>query len=271
MSPENTTGVDTTFAETTAPDTQPPVTEPPATEPPATEPPATEPPATEPPATEPPATQPPVNEPTVPPTYPLPASPAADDAFFADALFIGDSRTQGIQLYGNLKTATYYAYQGLNVVTAMNNNFIVEGGQNLTIVEALKRHPEFKKIYICLGVNEFWMAESTYKNHYETLIDAIKAAASPDAKIYMYAIFPLDDGRVASSSYNNGLNNAKMASFNAIALDIAKSRGLYFVDVSEAFLKSDGTKYIDESESWDGVHLNGTGTIKLCDYIRTHT
>lgn len=202
------------------------------------------------------------------PVYPMPASPAAEDSFFDNALFVGDSRTQGIQLYGNIKNATYYADQGLNVMTAMERTFINEGGQTLTIVDAIKRHPEFKKIYICFGVNEYWMKTDAYKADYSVLIDAIKAAAAPDAKIYVYAVFPLADG-LAQSAY--GLNNEKMAQFNAVSLEIAKERGLYYVDVAEAFQKADGRRYLDDSESWDGIHLNVQGTIKLCNYIRTHT
>lgn len=202
------------------------------------------------------------------PVYPMPERPAVEDSFFDDVLFVGDSRTQGIQLYGNIRNATYYADQGLNVVTAMQRNFINEGGESLNIVDAIKRHPEFKKIYICFGVNEYWMAGSVYKNNYEILIDAIKAAAAPDAKIFIYSVFPLADG-LANSEY--GLNNDKMAEFNAISLEIAREKGLYYIDVSEAFLKPDGRRYLDSNDSSDGIHLNGQGTLRLCEYIRTHT
>ena len=199
--------------------------------------------------------------------YPVSESARVDNDFFADAVFVGDSRTQGIQLYGDIKNTTFYAYQGLNVITAMNNNFITENGQNYTVPQALARHPEFKKIYICLGVNEFWLNTATYKHHYEVLIDAIMQA-NPNAAIYMYAIFPLSKDHSKASS---GLNNEHMTEFNEAALDIAKTRGIYFVNTAEAFLKLDGTLWLDSTESPDGVHLNSSGVKKLTEYLRTHT
>lgn len=277
--PETTVPVTTAKPVTDTPTTIAPVTDAPTTEIPVTnEPTVTTIPAvtTAPPAvtTTPPAvTTGPTETTDKPPfesdpVYPMPASPAVEDSFFDNALFVGDSRTQGIQLYGNIKNATYYADQGLSVMTAMERTFINEGGQSLTIVDAIKRHPEFKKIYICFGVNEYWMKTDAYKADYCVLVDAIKAAAAPDAKIYVYAVFPLADG-LAQSQY--GLNNEKMAQFNAAALEMARERGLYFVDVAEAFQKADGRRYLDDSESWDGIHLNVQGTIKLCNYIKTHT
>ncbi|MBE6670760.1 MAG: hypothetical protein E7593_00990 [Ruminococcaceae bacterium] len=199
--------------------------------------------------------------------YPVSESARVDNDYFADAVFVGDSRTQGIQLYGDIKNTTFYAYQGLNVITAMNNNFITENGQNYTVVQALAKHPEFKKIYICLGVNEYWLNTASYKHHYEVLIDAIMAA-NPNASIYMYAIFPLSKNH---SNSGGGLNNEHMTEFNEAALDIAKTRGIYFVNTAEAFLKLDGTLWLDSTESPDGVHLNSSGVKKLTEYLRTHT
>lgn len=275
-------------ATTAAPVTDPPTTEPPVTEPPVTRPPETQPYVTHPPATDPiitypPATQPPspeTGEQTQPPettpekvgrpivtAYPVAASDRVDDSFFADAVFVGDSRTQGLQLYGDIRNATYYAYQGLNVVTAQNNTFIYEDNQSFTIAQAIARHPELKKIYICLGVNEFWMYEGTYRTNYEILIDSIMAA-NPDAAIYIYAITPLFDGLEQSS---NGLNNEKMERFNQIAKEIAMARGIYYLDAAEPFTKGDGRRYLDRNESGDGIHLNGYGISKITEYFRTHT
>lgn len=203
--------------------------------------------------------------------YPVAYSERVGDEWFSDAVFIGDSRTQGLQLWGDIKTATYYAYQGLNVYTATTNAFINENGQYLTIAQAIARHPEFKKIYVCLGVNEYWMAESSYKSYYTTLIDSIMAA-NPSAAIYIYAVSPLVDGITHSE---NGLNNTKMAKFNQIAKELAISRGIYYIDADAPFTKQDSTgqyrPFLDWSESSDGVHLNSYGLSKLTEYLRTHT
>lgn len=203
--------------------------------------------------------------------YPVAYSDRVGDEWFSDAVFVGDSRTQGLQYWSDIQTATYYGSQGLNVVTANTNTFIYENGQNLTIAQALARHPEFKKIYVCLGVNEFWMAEETYRYNYTVFIDSIMAA-NPTAAIYMYAVAPVVDGLQHSA---NGLNNTKMSRFNQIAKEIAISRGIYYVDADAPFTKIDASgqyrPFLDWSESSDGIHLNGYGLSKLTEYLRTHT
>ncbi len=137
----------------------------------------------------------------------------------------------------------------------------------MTIIQAIGRHKELKKIYICLGVNEYWMAEGTYRANYEVLIDGIMAANS-SAAVYIYAITPLFDGLANSGS---GLNNDKMDRFNQIGKEIAISRGIYYIDAAEPFTKCDGRRYLDYSESDDGIHLNPNGVLKLTEYLRTHT
>ena len=41
--------------------------------------------------------------------------------YFADALFIGDSRTDGLRLYSGIKGADFYCYKGLTVSKASLN------------------------------------------------------------------------------------------------------------------------------------------------------
>ena len=75
------------------------------------------------------------------------------DSYFDDAAFIGDSRTQGLQLYTGLPNATFYATQGLMVDTFFSKKFVKAGGGKITIPDAMKNQT-FKKVYIMLGVNE---------------------------------------------------------------------------------------------------------------------
>ena len=45
--------------------------------------------------------------------------------YFADALFIGDSRTDGLRLYSGIKGADFYCYKGLTVFE-MDDRAVVE-------------------------------------------------------------------------------------------------------------------------------------------------
>ena len=84
----------------------------------------------------------------------------------------------------------------------------------------------------------------------------------------MYSVVPVLDGMQKSEA---GLNNDKMIRFNQIACEIAQAMGVKFVDVSEAFIKEDGYRYLTEDESPDGIHLNYAQINMVCEYLRTHT
>ena len=60
---------------------------------------------------------------TVPETYEFTVS---DKSYFDDALFIGDSRTAGLQKYGTLDNADYFASPGLNLYTIDSTRVEVE-------------------------------------------------------------------------------------------------------------------------------------------------
>jgi len=197
--------------------------------------------------------------------YPIPHSTPVDDSYFNDAVFIGDSRTQALMLYSKLNT-TYYADQGLNVYSAMTKKFITENSEDLTICQALKKHPEFKKIYIALGVNEYWMSVSEYRYYYEQLIEQILESA-PSAKIYIQTIFPLS----ANPTGGQGLNNEKMMMFNAEILKLAQKYELFLVNMWEAFENENGEFVLSPELTWDGVHLNSQGVKIQIAYLKTHT
>lgn len=48
-------------------------------------------------------------------TAPTPVFQTVDDSYFDDALFIGDSRTEGLALYGSLTNADYFSSVGLTI------------------------------------------------------------------------------------------------------------------------------------------------------------
>ena len=49
------------------------------------------------------------------PFGPVPESEAVEDTYFEDAVFLGDSRTEGFRLYSGLKTGTYLCGVGATV------------------------------------------------------------------------------------------------------------------------------------------------------------
>ena len=81
-----------------------------------------------------------------------PASPftTVDASYFDDALFIGDSHTDGFKDYAGLNNADYLCHNGLTVWSAVEK---AEFPGKQTLAQALSgKH--YGKIYLMLGINE---------------------------------------------------------------------------------------------------------------------
>ena len=263
--------------QTEPPVTNPPVTEPPQTEPPVTNPPVTEPPQTEPPVTNPPATEPPQTEPpiTKPPAAAAPDSfhpvrvpecETVDDSFFADAVFIGDSRTVGLSLWSGLKS-NYYSEVGLNVSSVQKRAYVPSGDSKLTLAEALAQS-RFTKVYLSFGINEIgWSSTKAFISTYTNLVNLVKEKL-PDADIYVQAILPMSKKTAESDTYSPMGGNDKIAEYNEALLDLCESEGLYFVDLCEVFADENGD--LNATDSGDGIHLGSKSYHTWADYLRTH-
>ena len=55
------------------------------------------------------------------------------DTYFDDAVFIGDSRTEGFMIYENVD-AKFYTHKGLMVDTIFTNPVITEDSEKITII-----------------------------------------------------------------------------------------------------------------------------------------
>ena len=81
---------------------------------------------------------------------PVPQSAPVDDSYFSDAVFMGDSRTEGFALFSGLDTMTTYASRGLNVSTVFTDATIDLNGTMVTAIDAL-RNTSFSKLYRMFG------------------------------------------------------------------------------------------------------------------------
>lgn len=195
---------------------------------------------------------------------PVPESDAVEDAWFADAAFIGDSRTEGLVLYTTLKPGGTFAYRGLNVQSARTDRVIKVDGGKYTAVEALKRGA-FAKVYLSLGVNELgWYNNERYYQNYADLIDLVRAA-QPDAEIYLQTLIPVTAEKSAASY----INNPTILVYNDLIKTLAEEKQAYLVDVWAAFADKDGA--LPAEGSVDGVHLTKAYYARWLDYLKTHT
>ena len=195
---------------------------------------------------------------------PVPASGKAPRSYFDDALFIGDSRSEGFKLYSELDNATYFVYKGLSVET-VNTKAVITApdGTQQTVMNALKQK-QFGKVYIMLGINELgWTNTSAFIEKYGVLIDAVKQN-NPNAVVYVQSILPVSDVKAGDPIYNN--NNINK--FNSLIKSMVQAKGVYYVNSAESVTK-DGM--LIHEASTDGVHLNKKYCIVWRDYLMTHT
>ena len=108
--------------------------------------------------------------------------------YFDDALFIGDSRTISLEIYGDWKNATYYTKQGISVWEILEEDVAkLDDGTTTTLEVALKQK-EFKKIFIMLGVNELATGTSeSFLEQYKKVVDTVREL-QPEAVIFIQSI-----------------------------------------------------------------------------------
>lgn len=187
------------------------------------------------------------------------------DSYFDDAAFIGNSRTQGLQLYTGLPNATFYATQGLMVDTFFSKKFVKAGGGKITIPDAMKNQT-FKKVYIMLGVNELgWVYEKVFIQKYGEVVDKVKEL-QPDAKVYVQSILPVTK---AKSDGDAIYNNTKISRYNELIEQMCREKGVTYLHVADAVGLDNGA--LPAGSATDGVHLNREYCYKWLDYLKTHT
>nr|WP_122012747.1 GDSL-type esterase/lipase family protein [Maliibacterium massiliense] len=192
--------------------------------------------------------------------------PSVDASDFGDAVFIGDSRSEGLSFYGLLPAENVYAHKGLMAETAATKPFIqtAAGAAPISIHTALQKRV-FGRVYIMLGINELgWVYPEMFIQKYAALIDDIQAL-QPGAKIYVQAILPVSAKKSASSDI---YNNARIAQYNQLLLQMAQQKGVTFLPVGEAVADAGGA--LPDDASPDGIHFTKPYYRKWLAYLASH-
>ncbi|MBR0171850.1 MAG: hypothetical protein IJQ21_03560 [Lachnospiraceae bacterium] len=237
----------------------------PPEEAPAEEAPTEEVPAEEPPAEEPVAEQVPPEE-SLPEERPVPEDAAADslttdipdpatgapadDAYYADALFIGDSRTVGLSQYvpGLDQYATFYSAVSLSVFNAMSAPIANVDGVMVSVDQALQVK-QFNKIYIMVGINEIGYARDAWLAAYFDVIARIREL-QPAATIYIQSIMHVSSAKEAAQPV---FNNPEINARNEGLRTLANGDDIIYMDIN--YLLDDVNGALNAELTFDGVHL----------------
>lgn len=196
----------------------------------------------------------------------VPTVTAVDDSYFDDALFIGDSRIEGLCEYGGLDNATYYYKTGLNVFKLFEKGVVpVEGSKQKALLEdGLKEH-SYGKIYIMIGLNEMGIGDlETFTAAYADAIARIEEY-QPDAIIYIQSIMKVTGKK---SKRDKTFKNERIDERNAAISALADGERVFYIDVNEPFVDENGD--LTAGLSGDGVHLYSKYYPLWTDYLRNN-
>lgn len=190
------------------------------------------------------------------------ASKEAEEDYYKDTVFIGDSRTQGLQINAGLTSPDFFAGRGLNVKNARTEKVVKNAaGKAVTVIDALK-DKQYKKVYICFGINELgWPYTNIFADEYQKTIDAIKKI-QPNAEVVVQGILPVTEKKSKSDKIFNMKNVKK---FNKVIKKMAEDNGETYVDNSPAVANDKG--YLPGDVTPDGIHMNREYCKRILAYI----
>lgn len=215
----------------------------------------------------------------------LPEGPRAEDAYFNDALFVGDSVTLKLERYVRkqrqgdepklLGKAKFFCAGSLgsgNLQDKIDDDSIHPSykGKKMLLEDAVVS-AKAKRVYIMLGMNDLaiYGVDGSVDNMM-TLIRKVKKK-SPDVQIFVQSATP----RVAGKD-QKVLNNANLKKYDTLLWETIRDcdlTGVYFVDVASVMRGADGTLPIDYCSDPDnqGIHFTDKACRIWIDYLYTHT
>ena len=185
---------------------------------------------------------------------------------FSDAVFIGDSRTQMLQLYTGLSSADFLTGVGLTVTQAGTKEIIPQpDGTKCTVLEAAAQK-QYRRVYIMFGTNELgWAYPQVFREKYVELLQTLQAL-QPEARIYVQTIFPVTKARSDQGTYEN---NENVVRFNQEIRAAAGEAGTILLETAALF--DDGAGNLPAGDATDGVHLTAACCWEWLDFLRENT
>ena len=206
-----------------------------------------------------------VYNPDVPPPLAPEHEPTGDD-YFSDAVFVGDSMMEYVELLGEIPTAEYVWKIGMGPGSVGMKQFRVRGEEeNLSAYEMIARcNP--RKIFIMLGANglDYYPSDHVIAD-YEIMADQL-ITLCPDAMIYVISAPPGSREMMAQLDITPG----RYKDFAVKLQALAERRGFYFLDLYSLLVDENGA-LPQEYDSGDGFHMSTKAYQLMIDMVRKHT
>ena len=178
----------------------------------------------------------------------VPENGRVDDSYFSDAVFVGDSRTEGLRMYSGISPSPkFFSGVGLTVTKVFSDQIVQLNGQWLTVADAL-RQADYNKVYIMLGMNELgWVYESVYAQDYGRIIDVIRET-HPDATIYVQSIIPVSKWKDTTDP-DRIYTNANVVRLQKVLCEMCEEKNVHYVNVAEVMQDENGYLFSEATET----------------------
>ena len=172
----------------------------------------------------------------------------ATEDYFADACFIGDSRTVGISQYAGIENATFLCKTSLSIYD-YNKPKITYNDEKMSVHDILAE-TQFAKIYLMVGINECGTGtpESFFERYKEVVTDIRKL--QPEALIFIQGNLLVTQEK---SDESDVVTNENIAARNQLIATLANQKDIFYIDINESSLCKDGALVSDYT--WDQVHI----------------
>lgn len=205
--------------------------------------------------------------------FQLPENGSVDLSYFEDAVFVGDSLTEGLREYASIENAianiaTFISAKNQTpksflegVIVFPNNYRPTQNGVEAIVSE----NPG--KVYITLGTNALtFMNREQLIYYYDQLLTSLQSQL-PDTTFYVCSITPTT---VAEASRRPVfIYDAIYAANNEIAM-MASQKGMHYINLHEVLAGEDGY-LIPEYAYSDGIHLKPEAYTIWIQYLMSHT
>lgn len=201
----------------------------------------------------------------------LPQNGVVELSYFNDVTFVGDSLTQGMQLYETgLPNAHYCAYKGVGPSAIVNGTICkrADGTEEVPMEALLASAP--RAVYILLGTNVLTRDTdySGFLAYYSTMLDMLREAL-PSAELYIQSVTPVRP-EVREEENHEGMYKERFLQVNNELAALALEKGCHFLDLWEVLADENGDLR-EEYAQPDGYHLKPEGYQAWVGYLRTHT
>ncbi|MBO4338041.1 MAG: hypothetical protein J5842_08210 [Lachnospiraceae bacterium] len=192
-----------------------------------------------------------------------------DEDYFNDALYIGDSRVEGLCDYGDLEDRAYFAYKNSMTIYKLFDEPLRYHGPDGTRgelgLDQILTIGSYGKIYLQIGINETGVGNTkTFYEQYRNVLGRIRAR-QPRALIYIDGIMHVTAAR---SSYDPVFTNVNIVDKNKAISTLANGRNIFYLDMNPYVCDENGN--LLPELSLDHAHLKAAAHDKWREFLLSH-